>query len=746
MFFLAFFFTAAVITAASLAFSLSQSHPVYGDPLRTSIIHLPISSNSPESDYLRLIGIGGCREVGRSCFLLQSPKFNLLLDCGIKLPDNDIPALLEIINPQDIDAIIITHAHADHYGYLPTVVQSGFKGIVFGTDQTWELMKINFEDTNTFNLSAAEINQIYNLWHSVSPGTVIKDSHLTIKFLPAGHILGAVMAEIEYGGKRLLYSGDFGNESFTVNPYELPLSQYDLLITESTYGAKHRGSIDEEVDRLINSINQAIDRDGTVVIPSFAVGRAQEILTILGKAREQGLISTEIPVYVDGMIRDTNQVYLNSLLSGTDYLDGSQFQEVQKKGAKNHRKRMLGLDSEEDSHDDEFDDIEYPDESGPKIIVTTSGMAEGPAAFYLEHLGGDSKNLVITVGYQSPGSSGRALQKNCYSLKEGSFDMQVERCDFSAHADVSDIMDFIRGTEAKEVLLVHGEGSGKGSTIDRLQHRCKNNGINAHALDPFEAFSVFGEESQILNRVAEPDDRVDPMAVSNKQPHTINLGPDPPMQTIGHVAETSLLQHDFGPNQQFNALNYDPLQAHRSGPHQAPHSRLSLYQEGVPGSGLGIQTFSHKPIGSRDSGLRSGSRGNIFHRPNTTLQERFDFADPYNPCIDYDLPGVSHSLSQRLLGDIRHVPLDMEPAEPILPSQLFTEAPILKATATPFAPSVSPIFPEATALATHSLPDPFMHQLDLVEPPIPSVTLSGAAILASPLTQSYSQEPILRDW
>jgi metallo-beta-lactamase family protein len=410
-----------------------------------------------EDDYLAVTGLGGCMEVGRSCFLIESSQFHILIDCGIRQPSG-VPPINQFIDPHCIDAVIISHVHADHIGYLPLLVRMGFSGKVFGTGATRDFAEIMLKDKpaqEALGYEDKEVDIVFSLWHEIEATTIIRDRGLMLRFMPAGHILGAVSVELVYQGHRIVYTGDIGSESFFLTPYKLPRPGADLLLIESTYNDHDNEPIVTQAARLVLLIEEVLANDGVVVIPCFAVGRAQEILLALDEVVEEGRLPG-IPIYIAGMIRQTNLVH-------NKWMPETQIANPIFINVKDTKYPFGQVDRRQVIYEpaiDEDGETYYRRRDDPRIIVTTSGMALGAAEYYLMKLGQEERNCVVLVGYQAEGTPGRALIKGTYTLKDEPFLMRVDKIGMSAHAGAGELRRYIAHCVPKKVLLVHGERDG----------------------------------------------------------------------------------------------------------------------------------------------------------------------------------------------------------------------------------------------------------------------------------------------
>ena len=404
---------------------------------------------------------GGAGEVGRSCIMISTDKTTILMDAGIKLGVKEEHP--EITNDQirAVDGIFISHSHLDHIGYLPHIFSNGYRGHVHATKPTMELSNVLLSDylriSNPQTVTKKGMEELSKHTKIVEYKKELKFRDLTIRFIPAGHILGSALIEVSDGRNRLIYTGDINlAKSRLLEGAETKNLRAETLITESTYGAKHDVFPSEKhvSQGMLKSIKDTVLAGGKVIIPSFAVGRAQEILFLLDDYINSGVLP-KVPIYVDGMINKAMRIHRHNviycrkelqskiLMSDYDPFKSSNFTPVDKKSMRNK--------------------IVNEDESA--IIVTTSGMLSGgPVMYYLSKLARGSSNKMLLVGYQAIGTMGRALQDGAKSVflngSELRIEMNVETYHLSAHADRPQLeMLMNRVKDLKNVFIVHGEVS-----------------------------------------------------------------------------------------------------------------------------------------------------------------------------------------------------------------------------------------------------------------------------------------------
>jgi len=427
-------------------------------------------------EWVRLTFLGGGRQVGRSCILLQTPNSKILLDCGIdvasqgsdKFPYLDVPEF----NLNQLDAIIISHAHLDHVGLLPYLYKMGYKGPVYMTPPTRDIAallsldfigvaykqatKPLFDSTDIKEMVKHSICLNYNEVTDITP-----DVRLT--FYNSGHVLGGAQVHLNIGNglHNLLYTGDFKYaRSRLLDPAIASYPRVETVITESTYGAKtdiFPPRVETE-EKLLDLVNKTIERNGKVLIPELGLGRAQETMLVLEDAMASGKLKP-VPIYIDGMIWDINAIhtvypdFLSSQVKSNVFADKNPFisEYFQRVGSSQERKNVI--------------------EGGPCIVLATSGMLMGGASVeYFREFAGNKNNSIIFVCYQGVGSLGRNVQDGIGETRmivEGKeeitkIEMEVNTIfGFSAHAGRNELISFFNNMrpKTKRAIINHGEVS-----------------------------------------------------------------------------------------------------------------------------------------------------------------------------------------------------------------------------------------------------------------------------------------------
>jgi metallo-beta-lactamase family protein len=427
---------------------------------------------------VRVKFFGGARSVTGSKYLLEIDDFKLLVDCGL------FQGLRELrrrnwdpfpIPPNQIDAVVLTHAHIDHSGYLPRLVDEGFSGPIYCTHPTFDLVKILLLDSAKLQEEEAQFARrkgysrhehprpLYGIRDAEKVFPLIKsfgykekvriNNQVTVTFQDAGHILGSAIVEMDLKGdtqqKKLVFSGDLGRYDQPVFFDPTPIKEADVLFIESTYG--DREQLEKDVAFEIQKvINETIDKGGHVIIPAFAVGRTQIVLYYIRELMKQGRIP-EIPVYVDSPMAISVTDLYKRFPTCHKLRNGRKDSIFDFKHFKYQRSRQTSKSLNE--------------EKRPCIIISASGMATGGRVLHhLYHRLPKEEDTVIFVGFQAVGTRGRRLLDGEKSVKifgqEVEVKARIERIyGLSAHADRSELFDWLDNFEdaPKFTFIVHGE-------------------------------------------------------------------------------------------------------------------------------------------------------------------------------------------------------------------------------------------------------------------------------------------------
>ena len=432
---------------------------------------------------LELTFLGGAGTVTGSKYLLRDTHTNLLVDCGL------FQGLKQLrlknwarfpIPPSDIAAVLITHAHIDHSGYLPLLVRHGFRGPIFCTEATADLCGVMLPDAAHLQEKDAEFANhrgfskhkpalpLYTVDDALRTLTLLKPVAFDLpwqvtggaraRYRRAGHILGAASLELSWYDHRIVFSGDIGRYDDPLLPDPQTPESTDTLLIESTYGDRLHGSEDIGAE-FAAIIGRTMARGGTLIIPAFAVGRAQLLLYHLWRLKSSGRVARELPIYMDSpMAIDASDIFrahpLDHKLSEADTRAVFALAHYVREPEKS---KALTADT------------------SPKIILSASGMASGGRVLHhIKHYAPDPRNAILFAGFQAAGTRGAALIAGRREIKIFG-DYVPVRADvhnmysFSAHADQNELMRWLKAMKAapRQTYIVHGEPS----AADGLRHR-----------------------------------------------------------------------------------------------------------------------------------------------------------------------------------------------------------------------------------------------------------------------------------
>jgi len=430
-----------------------------------------IRKTTIEEQWARVSFLGGARQVGRSCLLLQTPESKILLDCGINVASDKFayPYLTAPeFNIQDLDAVIITHSHLDHCGFLPFLFKMGYTGPVYCTKPTRDVMALLMLDYIQVSYGQAK-NAIYssNDIKKCIKNTITLDYNEVTDITPdiritlhnAGHILGSAMAHVHIGEgwHNFLYTGDLKvKKTKLLNPAHSQFPRVETLVIESTYGgAEDVMAPREECEKQLGELaEKVIKRKGKLIIPVLGVGRSQEIMLILQKVfKERGITA---PLYVDGMVWDVTAVH--NCYPG--FLSADVREQIYYEG---HDPFLDPIFKQVASHKEREEVIN----GGPCVIVATSGMLTGgPSVEYLKQLCDSAKNAILLVTYQAEGSLGNKVQRGekSITIDNNTMDVKMEVVTItglSGHADRNELVDYIQKIKPRprKILINHGENT-----------------------------------------------------------------------------------------------------------------------------------------------------------------------------------------------------------------------------------------------------------------------------------------------
>jgi KH/beta-lactamase-domain protein len=429
------------------------------------------------NEWVRLTYLGAAREVGRSGILLQTPESRILLDCGINVAGIGSDAYPYLEAPEfdinELDAVIITHAHTDHIGLVPFLFKMGYDGPVYCTPPTRDIGVLAQIDTvkiakgegkdppyDMDDIKRAVKNTIVLDYEEVSD--ITPDVRVTM--YNAGHVMGSAMVHLHIGNglHNLLYTGDINYEgSQLLDPPATRFPRLESMMIESTYGAKTavREPEKEADEKLAELVKMAIERGGKVLMPVLGTGRPQEVMVLVDRLVREGRMQ-QVPVYIDGMVWEISAIhtaypeYMNSVMrkrlmnKETNPFLNPIFKRI---GSSKERKEVI-------------------ENEGPCVIIATSGMLVGGASVeYFKGLAENPKNLIVFSSYLGENTLGRRVFRGDKEIAFASgqrqeilhVNMEVAKISISGHADRNGLMNFINRCEPRprKILVNHGEAS-----------------------------------------------------------------------------------------------------------------------------------------------------------------------------------------------------------------------------------------------------------------------------------------------
>jgi len=428
-----------------------------------------------KSEWARISTLGGSREVGRSSFLLQTPESKILMDCGVNVASEDraFPHLeAPELRIQELDAVIITHSHLDHMGFVPFLYKYGFEGPVYCTPPTRDLaalLQLDYVDIaeredKPLPYDKKDIKNFIQHVITLDYGDVTDISpDVRITFHNAGHILGSAITHVHIGEGlyNLVYTGDIKFDRtrlFSPAVYSFP--RLETLILDSTYGGAddiqpNRSDAEKE---FIKIVMDTVKRGGKIIVPVFSVGRAQEMMILLEDCKRKGIFGGA-PVYLDGMIWEATAIHT----AYPEYLCPDLRDQILHQGLNPFLSDMFVRVANSDQRAQAM-------EGESSVILATAGMMTGgPVIEYFKTLAPDPRNSLVFVGYQSEGSLGRKIQKGWREVplrgaggraEEVKVNMSIHTVDgFSGHSDRTQLLNYVRRINPKpeRVICCHGE-------------------------------------------------------------------------------------------------------------------------------------------------------------------------------------------------------------------------------------------------------------------------------------------------
>jgi len=408
--------------------------------------------------------LGAASEVGRSGFLVNCDRTNILLDYGVMFARRrDDPPLYPLhLKPKDVDAVVVTHAHLDHSGCVPSLFIGG-NTHVYATPPTHDLSILLIEDMlkiekNKHSFDYRHVNSMIKNSKEIGFREPVKIGNATFELRASGHVIGGSTVLVESEGKRLFYTGDINLRGSRMLPEaDLDMGDIDLLITESTYSQTNQIPRQESEKGLIEFANEVMDRKGILFVPSFSVERSQEIACVLKNA------NFKYPVVMDGMALKVNDImfrypeYLKDVNIFSDAINDAFL-------IRDHGDRKKAI-------------------SEPCVVISPAGMlVGGNAVFYMQEIASNDKNGVAMVSYQAEGTPGKKMLETGKISTRGK-DMKVKatvrQFQFSGHGDRTALFDMIKNIKGDpKVLTVHGDENSCTKFAEEIQEKF---GLDAYA-------------------------------------------------------------------------------------------------------------------------------------------------------------------------------------------------------------------------------------------------------------------------
>lgn len=434
----------------------------------------------------RLTFLGGVQTVTGSKYLVEWKGARLLVDAGLFQGLKDLRLRNRApfpVDPASLDAVILTHAHIDHSGYLPALVKAGFNGPVYASVGTAKLCGLLLPDSGFLQEEEARYanKHGYSKHHPAEPLYTEEEARyaltlfrpqplsqyievapgLTLRFEEAGHILGATSVQISNGHRVLLFSGDLGKQQDWIEYPPTPVKRADVLVIESTYGDRRHPQIDA-LEALAEVINRTCKRGGTLLLPAFAVGRAQLVLYLIQQLQEAGRIP-KLPVYLNSpMAISATEIFCDEHASHR--LTAAQCQRIDA--------MTTYVRTVEESQ-------ALAQQRFPSIIVSASGMATGGRVLHhLRYLAPNPANTILFLGFQAAGTRGQAMVQGAEYIKllgeQVAVKAEVLNLEaLSAHGDYEDILQWLVQikTPPQQVFVTHGETAAASAMVEHIHSR-----------------------------------------------------------------------------------------------------------------------------------------------------------------------------------------------------------------------------------------------------------------------------------
>lgn len=486
---------------------------------------------------MKITFLGAAKTVTGSNFLVEAAGKKFLVDCGMyqgkitEEMENSDPFLY---NVNDIDFMLLTHAHIDHSGRIPKLYNEGFKGRIYATKATCDLCSIMLPDSGHIQeveiewknrkrvregkellpplYTAEEAYNSLELFEPVDYDDIVEiTDDISVRFNDAGHMLGSSIIEIwsteEGKTTKTVFTGDLGNNDLPLLDSPTMISNADYLIMESTYGNRLHMRNDDKAKMFLDIVSETLDKGGRVIIPSFAVGRTQEILYEIDKLKEEYGQDEEfarkyktimnVPVYVDSPLA----ISATEIFKKNTELFEDEIQEKIKSG--DHPLEFPGLQFTQTAEESKA----LNEDTRPAIILSASGMCEvGRIKHHLKHNLWDPLSTILFVGYQAPGTLGRSIVEGAKKVKifgeEIAVNARVEYIEgYSGHADQTWLLNFVYSftNPPKNIFLVHGEAEGQEELKQKIEATSECKVIIPEFGESYE----LKEEAEILDRKPE---------------------------------------------------------------------------------------------------------------------------------------------------------------------------------------------------------------------------------------------------
>jgi metallo-beta-lactamase family protein len=430
---------------------------------------------------MKIAFLGAADTVTGSRFLVEHGDHRLLVDCGLFQGGAEAAAFNREalpFSPETLDAVLVTHGHIDHSGFLPGLVANGYRGPIYTTPATAELCGILLPDSarlqnehfgylQRHGISTPDHEPLYSEEDAEKTLNLLKSRPMrrsfpvapdvSAQFLPAGHILGAASLYLQAGDRSICFSGDLGRPVDPIMQPPEPFAGTDYLLVESTYGTR-RHSATDPAQALEQLVNETANRGGTVVIPAFAVGRAQSLLHLLAKATAAGRIP-DLPVFLDSPMA-INATKLFCRYPETHRLNSDECEQMC--GRARFTRKVQ-------------DSKQIFSHTGAKIIIAASGMATGGRVLHhLKRYLPDARNALLIVGYQAPNTLGAKLQAGSREVQILGQDVTVEAQvttieGLSAHADQAELTAWLQDADPpRQTFVIHGDAEARRGFADHL--------------------------------------------------------------------------------------------------------------------------------------------------------------------------------------------------------------------------------------------------------------------------------------